>query len=155
MEDKTNNKNKELKRPDRKSLNMKSFFSAGSMPSSKYPKNSDDITEESTTPQKDVRGFKSAKGLLGPNDLFSGAKYVTKEYQDYGYRLALQLDDVKRKALYMKLAKNEKRVLLEKALRFAADYPNAKNKASIFMWKLKELRNELKEKGTIAPEEMK
>lgn len=73
------------------------------------------------------------------------AKYVTKEYQDYGYRLAVKLDDKKRVAMYIKLAKERPRAELEKAYSFAIDYPNAKNKSKLFMWKLKEIRKEYKE----------
>jgi len=73
-------------------------------------------------------------------------KYVTKEYQDYGYRLALKLDDLSHKALYIKLAKEKQRYLLERAFSFAIDYPNAKNKGRIFMWKLKELENDAEKK---------
>ncbi len=78
--------------------------------------------------------------------ILKNAKYVTKEYQDYGYRLALNLDDKKRVALYIKLAKDKPRVLLERAYSFAIDYPNAKNKAGIFMWKLKDLEKEQSKK---------
>lgn len=85
-------------------------------------------------------GLKSAKDLLKKFDILDDAKYVTREFQDYGYRLALQLDDLGHKSLYIKLAKEEKRPLLEAALRFAIDYPSARRKAKIFMWKLRELR---------------
>lgn len=69
-------------------------------------------------------------------------KYITKEYQDYGYRLAVKLDDLKHKALYIKLAKETERSMLEQAFSFAVDYPKAKNKGKIFMWKLKKLKEE-------------
>lgn len=88
--------------------------------------------------------FNSAKDLLlGHNfleDKMRSAKYVTKEFQDFGYRLAVQLGDLNHKALYIKLAKNTDRRLLEQALSFTLDYPQAKNRGRIFMWKLKELR---------------
>jgi hypothetical protein len=84
--------------------------------------------------------------LKGQQELFDGAKYVTREYQDFGYRLALKLDDLEHKALYIKLAKEEPRGILEQALSFAIDYPEARNKARIFMWKLKELREEREKK---------
>lgn len=74
-------------------------------------------------------------------ELFDRHKYISQEFQDYGYRLAVKLGDLKHKSLYIKLAKNEKRPLLEQALSFAIDYPKAKNKAKIFMWKLKEIKN--------------
>ena len=69
-----------------------------------------------------------------------GPGYIKHEFQDYGYRLAQELNDLKHKALYIKLAKQEKRTLLEKARVFAADYYDAKSKAKVFMWKLKEIK---------------
>jgi hypothetical protein len=86
--------------------------------------------------------MKTAKEILkGQQGLFEEkAKYVTKEFQDYGYRLALRLNDLSHKSLYIKLAKEENRTLLENALSFALDYPKAKSKPKIFMWKLKELK---------------
>lgn len=68
-------------------------------------------------------------------------QYIKHEFQDYGYRLAEELSDLKHKSLYIKLAKEEKRELLEKARLFATDYYGVRSKAKIFMWKLKELKN--------------
>jgi hypothetical protein len=79
-------------------------------------------------------------------DMVERHKYVTKEYQDYGYRLAVQLEDLKHKALYMRLAKNKQRAFLEQAFSFAIDYPKAKNKGRLFMWKLSELEKLAKDK---------
>ena len=91
--------------------------------------------------------MKKIKDLLKQQqELFDEHKYVTTEYQDYGYRLALKLNDLDHKALYIKLAKEEPRALLEQALSFASDYPNARNKAKLFMWKLKELKDERNKK---------
>ncbi len=70
--------------------------------------------------------------------------YISREFQDYGYRLALKLGDLKHKSLYIKLAKETPRALLEQAYSFAVDYPNAKNKGRLFMWKLKQLKAETK-----------
>jgi len=70
-------------------------------------------------------------------------KYITREFQDYGYRLAESLDDLKHKSLYIKLAKEEDRELLQKAWDFVKD-SRARSKAKLFMWKLKQLREELK-----------
>ena len=44
-------------------------------------------------------------------------KYVSREFQSYGYWLAKALDDLKHKSLYIKLAKNIHRSILENALR--------------------------------------
>lgn len=66
-------------------------------------------------------------------------KFVSREFQDYGYRLAAELDDLKHKTLYIKLAKEADRALLEQARNFAID-SNARNRGALFMWKLNELK---------------
>lgn len=67
-------------------------------------------------------------------------KYISQEFQHYGYRLAVELDDIKHKALYIKLAKEQPRERLERAKAFVSDYPNATSKGKIFMWALKKLK---------------
>lgn len=67
-------------------------------------------------------------------------KYISQEFQDYGYRLAIDLDDLKHKSLYIKLAKTMDRSVLERARAFAVDAYTAKSRAKLFMWKMKELR---------------
>lgn len=66
--------------------------------------------------------------------------YVHFEFQDYGVYLSEVLHDPKHKALYIKLAKEKPRGLLEEAKGFAKEY-NTKsvNRGKLFMWKLKEL----------------
>lgn len=66
---------------------------------------------------------------------------ISKEFQMYGVYLAESLDDTKHYSLYIKLAKEQSRPILQEALNFTKGYYNAKNKAKVFMWKLKELRN--------------
>ena len=66
-------------------------------------------------------------------------KYVSREFQTFGLRLAEELDDYKHKSLYIKLAKTVDRAILEKALAFCVD-SKAKNKGALFMWKLAQLR---------------
>lgn len=65
-------------------------------------------------------------------------KYVSREFQTFAIHLSKKLQDERRKSLYMKLAKTCPRAILEEALRFVID-SNARNKAALFMWKLKEL----------------
>ena len=72
--------------------------------------------------------------------------YVTKEYQSYGAWLSNALDDKKRMSMYIKWAKDKPRAILESAYRFTADYPSAKDKSRLFMWKVKDLENGSKEK---------
>ena len=65
-------------------------------------------------------------------------KYISREFQAYGYHLAEELGDMKHKSLYMKLAKTIPRGFLEKALSYVKD-AKFKRKGALFMWKLKEL----------------
>lgn len=65
-------------------------------------------------------------------------KYVSREFQAFGVHLSKKLQDERHKSLYMKLAKTIPRAILEEALRFVSD-SNARNKAALFMWRLKEL----------------
>ena len=87
---------------------------------------------------------KSAKDILTSHDFLGriqhSAKYISKEFQDYGLRLATNLGDLQHKALYIKLAKEVPRNKLEAAASFALDYPTSgKNKGKIFMWKLRQI----------------
>lgn len=74
------------------------------------------------------------KGLKRPKNL-------SQEFQFYGVYLAESLDDTKHYSLYIKLAKNYDRAMLDEALTFTKGYLAAKNKARVFMWKLKQLRD--------------
>jgi len=68
------------------------------------------------------------------------AKY---EFQEYGIWLSEQLHDKRHKALYIKLAKEKDRVILEKARIFALDVESSSvNRGRLFMWKLVELEKE-------------
>ncbi len=69
-------------------------------------------------------------------------KYISREFQKYGYDLALELDDLKHKSLYIKLAKETPRVILEQARNFIKDAGKVKSSARLFMWKVTELRKE-------------
>lgn len=71
-------------------------------------------------------------------------KYVSREFQKYGYDLAQELGDPKGVSLYIKLAKETPRGLLEAARSFVRDAQNARSKPRLFMWKLTELKKEAK-----------
>ena len=71
-------------------------------------------------------------------------KNLTKEFQVYGVFLAETLTDTKHYSLYIKLAKQFPREILESALNFCKDYPNAKSKSRLFMWKLGQLKKDWK-----------
>lgn len=67
-------------------------------------------------------------------------KNLTREFQNFGVYLAEQLGDTTHYSLYMKLAKEYERSLLEEALSYAKGYTKPKSKARIFMWRLTQLR---------------
>lgn len=69
-------------------------------------------------------------------------KNLSTEFQVFGVWLCEQLQDTKHYSLYIKLAKTVDRQLLEQALAFCKDYSSAKSLPKLFMWKLKQLKNE-------------
>jgi len=86
---------------------------------------------------------KSVGQLLAGYD-WDKKKYISEEWQDYAYRLAIALDDLQHKSLYMKLAKETPREWLEQAKNFVKGAYEVKSKARLFMWKLKEIKKEQK-----------
>lgn len=83
--------------------------------------------------------FTSLKSMFDDYTLQDKGGYISQEFQDYGYRLAVDLDDEKHKSLYIKLAKEKPRQWLEKARSFVLDADAARSKARLFMWKLKQI----------------
>jgi hypothetical protein len=86
--------------------------------------------------------FTSVKDILNKYKLDDTDKFVSREFQKYAYDLAVELNDLPHKSLYMKLAKETPRIFLEKARSFVKDAQNARSKGRLYMWKLKELKNE-------------
>lgn len=78
--------------------------------------------------------------LINKFKIVDSDKYLSQEFQKYAYELAKELDDLPHKSLYMRLAKNTQRGLMESARSFVKDAENAKSKARLFMWKLKQLK---------------
>ena len=68
-------------------------------------------------------------------------RYISREFQSFGIYMAEELDDYKHRALYIKLAKTNHRAILEKALSFVKD-ADADNKIALFLWKMKQLKND-------------
>ena len=68
-------------------------------------------------------------------------KYISRDFQAFGIYLAEEMDDYKNKGMYIKLAKTNHRAILEKALSFVKD-SNADNKIALFLWKMKQIKNE-------------
>jgi len=75
------------------------------------------------------------KGFVSDED-----KYISREFQKYGYELAKELNDLKNKSLYIKLAKEAPRGYLETARNFVKDAYKVRSKPRLFMWKLSELK---------------
>jgi len=94
------------------------------------------------TASPQTNSFVSAQSLFSDYQTQQTNVYVTQEFQDYGYRLAAELNDLKHKSLYIKLAKEEDRGLLESARSYVMDADSARSKAKLFMWKLQQLREE-------------
>ncbi len=69
-------------------------------------------------------------------------KNISREFQNYGVYIAEQLNDTKHYSLYIKLAKDYNRGILDEALTYAKAYTTAKSKARIFMWRLSQLRKD-------------
>lgn len=115
-----------------------------SLPTASAPTGSAPAAERSRR-RRDA-GFRSAQSLLDNFQLVDKGGYITQEFQDFGYRLAVELNDLAHKSLYMRLAKRESRGMLEAALSFVKDAPAAKSKARLFMWKVKALKQQVKEK---------
>lgn len=82
-------------------------------------------------------------------------KYISREYQSFGVHLAEKLADETHKSLYIRLSRDIPRPVLERALRFVVD-SQARNKAALFMWKLKDLNAfSIGKKGAKSDEELK
>ncbi len=86
--------------------------------------------------------FKSIKSVLQDFGTVKN-KYVSREFQDFGCRLAEELGDLKHISLYIKLAKTVDRQILERARTFVLDAKNARSKGRLFMWKVKQLKKEI------------
>jgi len=82
----------------------------------------------------------SVGDILNKYKLDDTDKYVSREFQKYAYDLAEELGDMAHKSLYMKLAKETPRGLMESARSFVKDAQNARSKGRLFMWKLAQLK---------------
>ena len=84
--------------------------------------------------------FSTAAEVLQKRHTQCGKSTIHYEFQYYGNYLAEKLDDQQHATLYMKLAKETDRALLERALEFVLGSKSVKNRARMFMWVLKRLR---------------
>lgn len=84
--------------------------------------------------------MKSIATILSTLDLNNQDKYLSREFQKYGIYLAERLGDMKHKALYIKMAKDIDRRILDQALSFVLD-ANARSMAKLFMWKVAQIKS--------------
>lgn len=89
------------------------------------------------------KGFSKISDVLKKFDVDED-KYISYEFQKYGYELADELGDLKNRSLYIKLAKEVPRGFLEAARNFVKDAYNVKSRPKLFMWKLAQIRKEKK-----------
>jgi hypothetical protein len=87
--------------------------------------------------------MQSLKQALKKHQLKDAGGYITQEFQDYGYRLAMEMGEEKKKALYIKLAKSTDRRYLERARTFVLDAPKVNNRGKLFLWALGRIKKSL------------
>lgn len=86
--------------------------------------------------------------LITTHEVKKNGKYISQEFQDFAYRLAMAItepSDRKTISMCMRLVRSKPRPLLERTLQFVQD-ANARNKVALFLWKLKEFEKETKAK---------
>lgn len=92
------------------------------------------------------KGFSAVGDLIEDYEDRKEDKYISREFQKYGYDLADELNDLEHKSLYIKLAKEEPRGLLEAARSYVKDAEDIRHKGKLFMWRLQQLKKEAKDK---------
>lgn len=70
-------------------------------------------------------------------------KYISRDFQAFGIYLSEEMEDYKNRGMWIKLAKTNHRAVLEQALSFVKD-SSADNKIGLFLWKLKQIKAEIK-----------
>ena len=98
-----------------------------------------DGSEKKPSSKRQKNEFTSTKDLLSKYQLSEKNKRISHEFQSFGCHLADVLEDKEHTSLYIKLAKEMPRGILERALSFVVD-STADNKAKLFMWKLQQLK---------------
>lgn len=90
--------------------------------------------------------MQSAKTILLNNTFVSNTEIPKRrarvEFQAYAYKLANDLNDLEHLQIYLKLAKNVERPLMEQAYSFVAD-ASTPEKGKLFLWKLKKIREQI------------
>jgi hypothetical protein len=89
--------------------------------------------------------FKTIKNVLDRFNVQED-RYISREFQKYAYDLAIELGDELHMGIYMRMVKNTPRHIIEKARYFVKDASNVQNPGRLFLWKIKKLKEEIKEK---------
>lgn len=91
--------------------------------------------------------MKKIGSIIEDNKHKNRPKNLSQEFQVYGVYMCEELGDTTNYPLYMRLAKTVSRPVLEEALTFCKAYYSAKSKPKLFLWKLKQLKEEQKLKN--------
>jgi len=70
--------------------------------------------------------------------------YAKHQWQEFGVRVAKELNDEKRTSMYIKFAKEFGQEILEESLDFVKESKNVKSKPKLFLWKFKQLKENSK-----------
>lgn len=93
-----------------------------------------------------INAMQKISDIVNKYKLTDTDKYLSREFQKYAYDLAVELNDLSHKSLYMKICKDTPRILIERARTFVSDASQARSKGRLFMWRLKQLKEEFKNK---------
>jgi len=87
--------------------------------------------------------MRSMQQLLAGFKLEDKGGHITREFQDYGFRLACEMGEEDKKGMYIKLAKTVERATLERARTFIKDAQTVHNRGKLFLWAVGRLRKGL------------
>ena len=90
--------------------------------------------------------MKKISAIIEQTQNVKRATNISREFQMFGVYLADSLDDQKHISLYIKLAKTYDRGLLEEALSYVKGSSTVKSKGRLFMWKVKQMKDEFTKK---------
>lgn len=99
----------------------------------------ENLPEKKTLPSNArLGGFMKFAAILNKESVeIVKKKNISKPYQFFGVWIAQNLQEYDNIPIYIKLAKYQDRNLLEQAVSYVKDYPDAKSRHKIFMWYLK------------------
>lgn len=98
----------------------------------------DDISAKRKSEDRN-KNFSAIGDIIGKYEISDEDKYISREFQKYGYDLARELGDLKNRSLYIKLAKEYPRAHLENARSFVKDAKNVRSLPKLFMWRLNQI----------------